>query len=195
MCNVGNYRINKQSFVSVLFNEPVNLLFDLYAKFLYEFVHDMKKEDIFPFIFFCHKNAINKKESSSDFFILFYCVVTVPPITSHLRIALPECSETSFQVKRNPSARSVSPCPVRGIKFFSRRETKLPRQVQSFPCTGSVNKFLDDISIRETRRETTRILEGPREIFRKHPRLFTDTSLRHSPRCHFDFLSRKSLAT
>lgn len=74
MCNVGNYRINKQSFVSVLFNEPVNLLFDLYAKFLYEFVHDMKKEDIFPFIFFCHKNAINKKESSSDFFI--YSIVS-----------------------------------------------------------------------------------------------------------------------
>lgn len=74
MCNVGNYRINKQSFVSVLFNEPVNLLFDLYAKFLCEFVHDMKKEDIFPFIFFCHKNAINKKESSSDFFI--YSIVS-----------------------------------------------------------------------------------------------------------------------
>lgn len=73
MCNVGNYRINKQSFVSVLFNEPVNLLFDLYAKFLCEFVHDMKKEDIFPFIF-CHKNAINKKESSSDFFI--YSIVS-----------------------------------------------------------------------------------------------------------------------
>lgn len=55
MCNVGNYRINKQSFISVLFNEPVNLLFDLYAKFLCEFVHDMKKEDIFPFIFFFTK--------------------------------------------------------------------------------------------------------------------------------------------
>lgn len=77
MCNVGNYRINKQSFISVLFNEPVNLLFDLYAKFLCEFgefVHNMKKEDIFPFIFFCHKNAINKKESSSDFFI--YSIVS-----------------------------------------------------------------------------------------------------------------------
>lgn len=48
----------------------------LYAKFLCEFgefVHDMKKEDIFPFIF-CHKNAINKKESSSDFFI--YSIVS-----------------------------------------------------------------------------------------------------------------------
>lgn len=47
----------------------------LYAKFLCEFgefVHDMKKEDIFPFIF-CHKNAINKKESSSDFLSILLC--------------------------------------------------------------------------------------------------------------------------